>query len=277
MLLEGRKLLITGVLTDKSIAFTVARRAQDEGAEIVLTGFGRGMRITERMAKRLPTEAEVLELDVNDPDQLEAVAGTLDERWGRLDGAAARDRLRPRRRAGRQVPGDAERLGGRRLRDERVLAEGPGGGDAAAARARRGGGRRRPGLRRQRRVAGLRLGRRLQGSARVDQSLPRARPRPPRRALEPRRRRPAADRGGARTSRASTASREIWERQAPLGWDLRTRRRSRTRASSCCRRWRGRSRARSCTSTAACMRIGAAPMPAADASSADAESSADAG
>ena len=86
MLLEGRKLLITGVLTDKSIAFTVARRAQEEGAEVILTGFGRGMRITERMAKRLPTEAEVLELDVNDPDALEAVAGTLDERWGRLDG-----------------------------------------------------------------------------------------------------------------------------------------------------------------------------------------------
>ena len=82
MLLEGRKLLITGVLTDKSIAFTVARRAQEEGAEVILTGFGRGMRITERMAKRLPTEAEVLELDVNDPDALEAVAGTLDERWG---------------------------------------------------------------------------------------------------------------------------------------------------------------------------------------------------
>jgi enoyl-[acyl-carrier protein] reductase I len=86
MLLEGRKLLITGVLTDKSIAFTVARRAQEEGAEVILTGFGRGMRITERMAKRLPTEAEVLELDVNDPDALEAVAGTLDDRWGRLDG-----------------------------------------------------------------------------------------------------------------------------------------------------------------------------------------------
>jgi len=86
MLLEGRKLLITGVLTDRSIAFTVARRAQEEGAEIILTGFGRGMRITERMAKRLPTEADVLELDVNDPAALEAVAGALDERWGRLDG-----------------------------------------------------------------------------------------------------------------------------------------------------------------------------------------------
>jgi enoyl ACP reductase len=86
MLLEGRKLLITGVLTDRSIAYSVARRAQEEGAEIVLTGFGRGLRITQRMAKRLPAEADVLELDVNDPEQLEAVAGALDERWGRLDG-----------------------------------------------------------------------------------------------------------------------------------------------------------------------------------------------
>jgi meromycolic acid enoyl-[acyl-carrier-protein] reductase len=86
MLLEGRKLLITGVLTDRSIAYSVARRAQEEGAEVILTGFGRGMRITERMAKRLPTESDVLELDVNDPEALEAVAGALDERWGRLDG-----------------------------------------------------------------------------------------------------------------------------------------------------------------------------------------------
>jgi meromycolic acid enoyl-[acyl-carrier protein] reductase len=86
MLLEGRKLLITGVLTDRSIAYYVARRAQEEGAEVVLTGFGRGLRITERMAKRLPTEADVLELDVNSPEQLEAVAGALDSRWGRLDG-----------------------------------------------------------------------------------------------------------------------------------------------------------------------------------------------
>src|SRR5256885_16898522 len=86
MLLDGRKLLITGVLTDKSIAFTVARRAQEEGAEVILTGFGRGLRITERMAKRLPTPADVLELDVNDPAQLESVAAALDERWGRLDG-----------------------------------------------------------------------------------------------------------------------------------------------------------------------------------------------
>jgi enoyl ACP reductase len=86
MLLQGRRILVTGVLTESSIAFSVARRAQEEGAEIVLTGFGRGMRITERIAKRLPSAADVLELDVNDPEQLEAVAGELDARWGSLDG-----------------------------------------------------------------------------------------------------------------------------------------------------------------------------------------------
>jgi enoyl-[acyl-carrier protein] reductase I len=86
MLLQGRRILVTGVLTESSIAFSVARRAQEEGAEIVLTGFGRGMRITERIAKRLPSEADVLELDANDPEQLEAVAGELDARWGSLDG-----------------------------------------------------------------------------------------------------------------------------------------------------------------------------------------------
>ena len=86
MLLEGKRLLITGVLTEKSIAYAVADRAAAEGAEIVLTGFGRGLRITERMAKRLPGEPAVLELDVNDPAQIEAVAADLDGRWGSLDG-----------------------------------------------------------------------------------------------------------------------------------------------------------------------------------------------
>jgi enoyl ACP reductase len=86
-LLQGRRLLITGVLTEGSIAYAVARRAQEEGAEIVLTGFGRGLRITQRIAKRLgDPPPDVLELDVNDPDQLAAVAADLQERWGSLDG-----------------------------------------------------------------------------------------------------------------------------------------------------------------------------------------------
>src|SRR5215218_4735560 len=86
MLLDGRRILVTGVLTESSIAFHVARRAQEEGAELLLTGFGRGLRITRRIAQRLPTPADVLELDVNDPEHLEAVGATVAERWGRLDG-----------------------------------------------------------------------------------------------------------------------------------------------------------------------------------------------
>ncbi|HEV7882605.1 MAG TPA: SDR family oxidoreductase, partial [Solirubrobacteraceae bacterium] len=86
-LLEGRRLLITGVLTEGSIAYAVARRAQEEGAQIVLTGFGRGLRITQRIAKRLSDPVpDVLELDINDPDQLAAVAADLEQRWGALDG-----------------------------------------------------------------------------------------------------------------------------------------------------------------------------------------------
>ena len=59
MLLEGKRLVVTGVLTDDSIAFHTARVAQQEGAEIVLTGFGRARRLTDRVAKRLPDPPEV--------------------------------------------------------------------------------------------------------------------------------------------------------------------------------------------------------------------------
>src|ERR671919_540019 len=82
MLLEGKRLLITGVLTKGSIAYSVAERAQEEGAEIVLTGFGRTRRMTERAAARLPTPPDVLELDVNSPEDLSALALSL----GRVDG-----------------------------------------------------------------------------------------------------------------------------------------------------------------------------------------------
>jgi enoyl-[acyl-carrier protein] reductase I len=85
-MLEGKKLLITGVINRESIAFEVARQAQEAGAEIVLTSFGRARRMTERTAQRLPQPPDVLELDVNKPDDLEAVAGELHERWGRVDG-----------------------------------------------------------------------------------------------------------------------------------------------------------------------------------------------
>ena len=71
-LLEGKRILVTGVLTDDSLAFAVARIAQEQGADIVLTGAGRGLRLTERVARRLSPEPEVLELDVTVPDQADA-------------------------------------------------------------------------------------------------------------------------------------------------------------------------------------------------------------
>lgn len=87
MLLEGKRLLITGVLTDDSIAWHTARIAQEEGAEIVLTGFGRGKRLTERVAARLPATPDVLELDINDPEHMDRLVADLTARWGAVDGA----------------------------------------------------------------------------------------------------------------------------------------------------------------------------------------------
>lgn len=85
-MLSGRRLLITGVVTRDSIAFAAARQAQELGAEIVLTGFGRARRLTERAARALPQPADVLELDVCSEDDRAAVAAELDARWGALDG-----------------------------------------------------------------------------------------------------------------------------------------------------------------------------------------------
>ncbi|QIK83397.1 enoyl-ACP reductase FabI [Sanguibacter sp. HDW7] len=86
-LLEGKKLLITGVLTDHSIAFHVARLAQLEGAEVVLTSFGRQMRLTQAIAKRLPAPAPVIELDITDDEHLATLADRLREHVDHLDGA----------------------------------------------------------------------------------------------------------------------------------------------------------------------------------------------
>jgi meromycolic acid enoyl-[acyl-carrier-protein] reductase len=85
-LLDGKRLLITGVLTDASLAFAVAKLAQQEGAEIVLSGAGRGLSLTKRTARKLPSEPDVLEIDVTSPEQLEAAGNALAERWDRLDG-----------------------------------------------------------------------------------------------------------------------------------------------------------------------------------------------
>ena len=85
-LLDGKRLLITGVLTDASLAFAVARLAQEEGAEIVLSGAGRALSLTQRTARKLPREPDVLEIDVTSPEQLAAAGETLADRWDRLDG-----------------------------------------------------------------------------------------------------------------------------------------------------------------------------------------------
>jgi len=85
-LLEGKKVLVTGVLDRRSIAYSAARLAAEQGAEIALSGFGRAMSLTKRTARRLDPEPPVLELDVNKPEDIEAVAGDLRERWGEVHG-----------------------------------------------------------------------------------------------------------------------------------------------------------------------------------------------
>ena len=85
MLLEGKRILVTGVLTEQSIAFNVAKIAQEQGATLVLTGFGR-LSLVERIAKRLPQEAPVIELDVTDPEQLASLADRVRAHVDGLDG-----------------------------------------------------------------------------------------------------------------------------------------------------------------------------------------------
>lgn len=81
-LLEGKKVLVTGVLDRRSIAYSAARLTQEQGAEIILSSFGRARSLTERTARRLDPEPPILELDVNKPEDIEAVADDLAERWG---------------------------------------------------------------------------------------------------------------------------------------------------------------------------------------------------
>jgi enoyl-[acyl-carrier protein] reductase I len=84
-LLEGKRLLITGVITDASIAFHAAKVAQEQGATVILTGFGR-MSLVERIAKRLPTPPPVIELDVQNQEQLDTLADRVREHVDGLDG-----------------------------------------------------------------------------------------------------------------------------------------------------------------------------------------------
>jgi enoyl-[acyl-carrier protein] reductase I len=86
-LLDGKRILVTGVLTDDSLAFAAARIAQEQGAEIVLTGAGRGMGLTQRVARRLPSEPEVWELDVTNADHVGDIRSKLADKWGEVHGA----------------------------------------------------------------------------------------------------------------------------------------------------------------------------------------------
>ena len=84
--LDGKRILVTGVLTPKSIAFAIAQACQAHGAEVLLTSFGRAMSLTQRSASRLEPSPDVLEMDVTDVAQVRAVAAAVRERWGTVDG-----------------------------------------------------------------------------------------------------------------------------------------------------------------------------------------------
>jgi meromycolic acid enoyl-[acyl-carrier protein] reductase len=112
VLLEGKKLLVTGITTDDSIAFHVARVALEEGAEMVVTNFGRGLRLTERAVQRLPHPVTVLEMDITNEEHVAQVVSDLTERWGMIDGAV---------HAIAFAPGDA--LGGNFLNTPAASAE----------------------------------------------------------------------------------------------------------------------------------------------------------
>ena len=85
-LLQGKNILVTGVLTEASIAFHIAKLAQEEGATVLLTSFGRAMSITQRIANRLPTPAPVIELDVTNEEHLAALESQLRLHVDRIDG-----------------------------------------------------------------------------------------------------------------------------------------------------------------------------------------------
>jgi enoyl-[acyl-carrier protein] reductase I len=87
VILEGKKILVTGIVNRHSIAFGIAERAQAQGAEVLLTSFGRVKRMTERSAARLDPAPDVLELDVNSDADIAALRDELKQRWGTVDGA----------------------------------------------------------------------------------------------------------------------------------------------------------------------------------------------
>ncbi len=227
MLLADKRILITGVLNDASMAFHVAKRAQEEGAEIVLTSFGRAMSLTRRAARRLPSEPVIVELDVTDSAHLDALASEV---GGHLDGVLHAIGFAPESCLGGgflTAPWEDVAVA---LQVSAYSLEGAGGGVPADDDARRE--HRRPRLRQQPcRVAGLRLDGRGEGRVRIDRALPRPRSRAGRHPREPRRgRSDPHDRGtqhpGLRAVRRSLgpAGAARLERQRPLARRCRVRR-----------------------------------------------------
>ena len=104
-ILEGKKILVTGVLTEASIAYATARIAQEQGATVVLSNFGRTLSLRKRVAKRLPQEAPVVELDVTDPEHLSTLADRLREQgFDTLDGVVHSIGFAPQEAMGEGFP-----------------------------------------------------------------------------------------------------------------------------------------------------------------------------
>src|SRR3978361_950855 len=110
--LAGKKILVAGVLTEQSIAFSVARIAQEQGATVVLSNFGRALSLCRRIPQRLPQEAPVVELDVTNTEHLSTLADRLREHVDGLDGVVHSIGFAPQEAMGAGVPEGAGGHGG---------------------------------------------------------------------------------------------------------------------------------------------------------------------
>ncbi len=221
-ILEGKRILVTGVLTDDSLAFGAARLAMDQGAEVALTGFGRGYSLTSRVARKLPGTVEVYELDATVEEQADRVASELEQRWGALDGVVHAIGFAPDSCLGSGVLPASWKDVSTALEVStyslKVLAA------AFAPLLSRGPGRRldrRLRLRRHRGVARLRLDGRRQGCPRVARPLPRPGSRPERASASTSSPPGPISTVAARSIPSFERFESVWDDRAPLGWDVR--------------------------------------------------------
>ena len=172
-ILDGKRILVAGVTMDSSIGFATAKVAQEQGATVLISNFGRALGITQRIAKRLPTEPPVLELDVTDEEHLDGLADAVREHVDGLDGVVHSIALRqPRDDPRREVP---DRARGQDVAQAVQVSAYSLKALAMACPAADGSGRqhRRDDVRRVGRVAGVRLDGLRQGRPGVVQPLPR--------------------------------------------------------------------------------------------------------